>query len=29
MVLKERPSTGEWIGSILVIGGVVLILIAR
>ena len=29
MVLKERPSTGEWIGSILVVGGVVLILIAR
>jgi drug/metabolite transporter (DMT)-like permease len=28
-VLKERPSSGEWIGSILVIGGVVLILIAH
>jgi len=28
-VLKERPSTGEWIGSILVVGGVVLILIVR
>lgn len=29
LVLKERPSAGEWIGSILVVGGVVLILIAR
>jgi drug/metabolite transporter (DMT)-like permease len=29
VVLKERPSTGEWIGSTLVIGGVVLILIAH
>ena len=29
VVLKERPSAGEWIGSILVVGGVVLILIAR
>ncbi|HYR64916.1 MAG TPA: EamA family transporter, partial [Reyranella sp.] len=29
VVLKERPSTGEWFGSILVVGGVVLILIAR
>jgi len=29
LVLKERPSPGEWIGSILVVGGVVLILIAR
>ena len=29
VVLKERPSTGEWVGSILVVGGVVLILIAR
>jgi len=29
VVLKERPSTGEWIGSILVVGGVVLILLAR
>ena len=29
MVLKERPSLGEWIGSLLVVGGVVLILIAR
>ena len=29
LVLKERPSAGEWIGSILVIGGVVLILIFR
>jgi len=29
VVLKERPSTGEWIGSLLVVGGVVLILIAR
>ena len=29
VVLKERPSLGEWIGSILVVGGVVLILIVR
>jgi drug/metabolite transporter (DMT)-like permease len=29
LVLKERPSAGEWLGSILVIGGVVLILIGR
>jgi drug/metabolite transporter (DMT)-like permease len=29
VVLKERPSTGEWIGSVLVVGGVVLILIFR
>ena len=29
VVLKERPSAGEWIGSLLVVGGVVLILIAR
>ncbi len=29
VVLKERPSVGEWIGSMLVVGGVVLILIAR
>jgi len=29
MVLKERPSVGEWLGSVLVIGGVVLILIGR
>lgn len=29
LVLKERPSIGEWIGSILVVGGVVLILVAR
>ncbi|MBX9944969.1 MAG: DMT family transporter [Reyranella sp.] len=29
LVLKERPSLGEWIGSILVVGGVVLILIVR
>jgi drug/metabolite transporter (DMT)-like permease len=29
VVLKERPSSGEWIGSLLVVGGVVLILIAR
>ena len=29
VVLKERPSTGEWIGSILVVGGVVLILIVH
>lgn len=29
VVLKERPSAGEWIGSALVISGVVLILIVR
>lgn len=29
LVLKERPSVGEWIGSIAVVGGVVLILLAR
>ena len=29
LVLKERPSLGEWIGSILVVGGVVLILATR
>jgi drug/metabolite transporter (DMT)-like permease len=29
LVLKERPSVGEWIGSLAVVGGVVLILIAR
>jgi drug/metabolite transporter (DMT)-like permease len=29
LVLKERPSLGEWIGSLLVIGGVVLILVTR
>jgi drug/metabolite transporter (DMT)-like permease len=29
LVLKERPSIGEWIGSILVVGGVILILIVR
>ncbi len=29
LVLKERPSVGEWIGSLLVVGGVVLILAAR
>jgi drug/metabolite transporter (DMT)-like permease len=29
VVLKERPSAGEWIGSLLVVGGVVLILVAR
>lgn len=29
VVLKERPSSGEWIGSVLVIGGVVLILLGR
>ncbi len=29
LVLKERPSLGEWIGSAAVVGGVVLILIAR
>jgi drug/metabolite transporter (DMT)-like permease len=27
LVLKERPSAGEWLGSVLVIGGVVLILV--
>jgi len=29
VVLKERPSTGEWVGSLLVVGGVVLILLER
>ncbi len=29
VVLKERPSAGEWLGSLLVVGGVVLILIFR
>ena len=29
LVLKERPSAGEWLGSLLVVGGVVLILIGR
>jgi drug/metabolite transporter (DMT)-like permease len=29
VVLKERPSAGEWIGSLLVVSGVVLILIVR
>lgn len=29
LVLKEKPSIGEWIGSLLVIGGVVLILVTR
>ena len=29
VVLKERPSAGEWLGSVLVIGGVVLILLGR
>jgi drug/metabolite transporter (DMT)-like permease len=29
VVLKERPTVGEWLGSLLVVGGVVLILIAR
>lgn len=29
LVLKERPSLGEWLGSLLLIGGVVLILIGR
>ena len=29
VVLKERPSLGEWIGGILVVGGVVLILVVR
>ena len=29
LVLKERPSPGEWFGSVLVVGGVVLILIGR
>lgn len=29
LILKERPSLGEWIGSILVVGGVVLILATR
>lgn len=29
VVLKERPSNGEWLGSLLVVGGVVLILLVR
>jgi drug/metabolite transporter (DMT)-like permease len=29
LVLKERPSAGEWLGSVLVVGGVILILIGR
>lgn len=29
LVLKERPSAGEWLGSVLVVGGVVLILLGR
>lgn len=29
VVLKERPSAGEWLGSLLVVGGVVLILLER
>jgi drug/metabolite transporter (DMT)-like permease len=29
LILKERPSLGEWIGSLLVVGGVVLILVTR
>ena len=29
LVLKERPSAGEWLGGALVVGGVVLILIGR
>ncbi|MBI3370877.1 MAG: EamA family transporter [Betaproteobacteria bacterium] len=29
VVLKERPAVGEWLGSILVVGGVVLILVVR
>jgi len=29
VVLKERPSAGEWLGGILIVGGVVLILIAQ
>ncbi len=29
VVLKERPSAGEWLGSVLVVGGVILILIGR
>lgn len=29
LVLKERPSVGEWVGSILLVGGVVLILLGR
>jgi drug/metabolite transporter (DMT)-like permease len=29
LVLKERPSGGEWIGSVMVVGGVVLILLGR
>jgi drug/metabolite transporter (DMT)-like permease len=29
LVLKERPSAGEWMGSILIVGGVILILLGR
>jgi drug/metabolite transporter (DMT)-like permease len=29
LVLKERPSAGEWLGSVLVVGGVILILLGR
>jgi drug/metabolite transporter (DMT)-like permease len=29
VILKERPSAGEWLGSLLVVGGVVLILLER
>ena len=29
VVLKERPSAGEWLGSLLVVAGVVLVLVAR
>ena len=29
LVLKESPSAGEWLGSILIIGGVILILLGR
>jgi drug/metabolite transporter (DMT)-like permease len=29
LILKERPSAGEWLGSLLVVGGVVLILLGR
>lgn len=29
LVLKERPSAGEWLGSLLVVAGVILVLVAR
>lgn len=29
VVLKERPSAGEWVGSLAVVGGVILILLGR